>query len=247
VTKPQLGDFVKCDLTFQHDAVDVVEEGFIAGIASTPSTDLYGHKVLKGAFDDSIKRKGFKGPRGVKLLHGHDWNKVVGSIKRMDTVKDALRMEAQLFLDVPHVRDLHTVLKHTGGLSFSVGFMLEEFEFVEEKDIKSPDDAYLVIKSGDLMEVSIVTFPACLDAEMQFVKTVDTVSEFERALVDEHICQSRNQAHKFALWAKQNMHLFDPKPPVLVPPGGSAHPMLDAHVLTPIADLLAKAREVLRN
>ena len=39
-----------------------VKDGFISGVASTPSTDAFGHLVCAGAFDRSIKAKGLGGP-----------------------------------------------------------------------------------------------------------------------------------------------------------------------------------------
>ena len=70
------------------------------------------------AFDESIKRKGLAGPGGVQLLIGHDWNKVGGKIKKLETVDDKLMLEAQLYMDVSYVKDVHTVLKQNGGLEF---------------------------------------------------------------------------------------------------------------------------------
>lgn len=250
------GDRIECDMSFTAHAISDAPDGYIAGIASTPITDLYGHKVLAGAFDESIKKKGLSGPRGVKLLAGHDWHKIAGVIKKLETVKEKLNIEAQLNLNVSYVKDLYEVTKQNGGLNFSVGFMLEEFEFVDDDDEdekgkkkdeeKDEDDAWLLIKKGDLMEVSVVTFPACLEAEMSFVKHVDTTSEFEKALVASGICRGRNEAHKFALFAKRNVHLFEPKTPVLAEQATlSAHPLLDVQMLKAATDLAVKAKALL--
>ena len=87
-----------------------VKDGFISGVASTPSTDAFGHSVCAGAFARSIKAKGLGGPKGVKLLAGHDWAKLIGVITRLE---DALRIEAQLNLDIGYVRDLHSSIVHS--------------------------------------------------------------------------------------------------------------------------------------
>lgn len=237
------GDRITCDLSFNQIELSTtagVPDGYIAGVASTPGTDHHGHKVLARAFDDSIKTKGLSGPRGIQLLAGHDWTKVAGGIKRLETVKDDLMIEAQLYMDVSYVKDLHTVLKQNGGLNFSVGFGLIDFAFndVAEKD----DDPWLIIKKGDLMEVSIVTFPSQPDAIMTFVKELDTISEFERMLMSEGLANSRNQAHKLALWAKQNVHLLQPKAPLPEREAPPQHPLLDVSMFNPVRELLAKAR-----
>ena len=72
-------------------------------------------------------------------------------------------------MDIPHVRDLHSAIKHSGGLSFSVGFTLEDFDLVDDA---KPGEPWLIIKSGDLMEVSVVTFPACASATMDMAKSM---------------------------------------------------------------------------
>lgn len=244
VWKP--GDRIQCDMAFENQVTADAPPGFIAGIASTPTTDLYGHKVMKGAFDESIKAKGLDGPRGIKLLISHDWHKPGGVIKTLETVGKRLKIEAQLNLNVSYVKDFYEVTKQNGGMNFSVGFSLQEYEFVDEDEVENEDDAWLIIKKGDLMEVSAVVFPAQLEAEMTFVKHADTMAEFERAILADGLCQSRNQAHKLALWAKKNVHLLQSKPPVLVDKttDDAAHPLLDAASLKPMADLLAKARNV---
>ena len=101
------------------------------------------------------------------------------------------------------------------------------------------------------MEVSIVTFPSQKDAKMTFVKTgsssvleLETMAEFERALVAAGLCDSRREAHKFALWAKSNVHLLQPKSSLLTEKAEATppHPLLDVSMLKPMADLIAKAR-----
>jgi len=70
------------------------------------------------------------------------------------------------------------------------------------------------------------------------------MAEFERAILADTLdgaIRTRNQAHKFALWAKQNVHLLQPKLPLLVDKAPT-HPLLDVSMLRPMADLIAKAR-----
>ena len=247
----EAGDKIQCDLSFTQinlDASPGVPEGYIAGIASTSSTDRHGHKVMAKAFDESIKRKGLAGPGGVQLLIGHDWNKVGGKIKKLETVDDKLMLEAQLYMDVSYVKDVHSVLKQNGGLNFSVGFTLEEFEFNDV--MEDEDDPWLIVQKGDLMEVSVVTFPSQKDAVMTFVKQapseaeLDTMTDFEKALVADGVCTSRSQAHRFVRWATKNVHLLQPKIPLLGEKAEAAqpHPLLDVSMLKPMADLIAKAR-----
>lgn len=240
------GDHLQLDMTFAAHAVEDAPEGYIEGIASTPATDLYGHKVLAHAFDKSIKQKGLTGPRGIKLLAFHDWSKPAGIIKKLKTVEDELRLAAQLNLNVSYVKDLYEASRQNGGMNFSVGFTLEEFEFVDEKD--SEDGEYLIIKQGDLMEISVVVFPAQLEAEMTFIKHAppSTLAEFEKALVADGLCRSRNEAQRLTQAVKASAHLFHDKQAEVPAAVTTTHPLLDVKMLKACHDLAARANRALR-
>lgn len=161
-------------------AADTKPDGFISGIASSPVTDSFGHKVLPHAFSGSIAKRGLSGPQGVKLLANHS-GMPVGKILSLRTVGADLRIEAELNLDLQSVRDLHSTILHSGGLNFSVGFALGDHEVLDKPD---RDGAWLIIQSGDLMEVSVVCFGACPGAQMDFAKSAssDTYSEIQRRI-----------------------------------------------------------------
>lgn len=188
---------------------DNLPEGYVAGWASTPDLDFYAHVVTAGAFDASIRAKGLTGPKGIKLLIGHDRNRPGGVIKKLETRGDSLWIEAQLNLKIGYVNDIYEAAKMNDGLSFSVGFYLEEFEWVEKKG----GESYLLIKQGELEEVSVVTFPGNENATMQFIKSADgtactTIAEFEKHLVASGLVKSRNEAHALTLAVKKNAVLF---------------------------------------
>lgn len=237
----QKGDIVQCDMAFTANLLGEAPDGYIAGTASTAATDSYGHKVLPGAFNKSIKSKGLSGPKGVKLLAGHDWNRPAGVIKRLETVQSDLKIEAQMNLNISYVRDLYEAAKQNEGLSFSVGFRVEEFDYIDEEE--ALDGEFVQIKSGDLMEVSIVCFPACVDATMSFIKQVEAPSDFEKALMNSELALSRNQAHKLLQLCKTNIHLF--QTPMSVVDTTPKHPMLDAPQLKAAIDLAMRAKAVL--
>src|SRR5262245_46171292 len=249
-TQSMTGDRAELDLAFAAQTVTDKPDAHFAGFASTPSTDLFGHRVLKGAFDKSIKAKGLIGPRGVKLLAHHDWHKPAGIIKRLQTVGDNLEIEAQLNLGVSYVRDLYEAAKFNDGLNYSVGFSVEEFEFVDDEQEKGGVelDYWLVIKQGDLMEVSVVVFPAQLEAEMTIIKNTppNTLAEFEKALIAEGLCRSRSEAKRLTQAVKASAHLFQGKqPPAAELVDATPRPWLDAHVLKAATDLTAKAKAIL--
>jgi HK97 family phage prohead protease len=202
-----VGDRINLDAQFVADAG--VEDGTIKGVASAPGVDAYGHVVAAHSFTASIQRKGLHGPRGVKFLAFHDWQKPAGIIKKLETdARGQLQIEAQLNLNVSYVRDLWAIAKQNGGLSFSVGFILQDFELVDEKSSKQGES--MIITRGDLLEVSIVLAPAQPDSVMTFVnqRPAETLAEFEKGLIADGFVSSRNEAQRVVELAKKHIHLL---------------------------------------
>lgn len=146
-----------------------VPEGYIAGWASTAGRDHYNHEVRGGAFQESIDDRGLSGPRGIKLLLDHEWQKPAGVIKVLEYRRDKLWMEAQMNLSVSYVKERWEMLKMMGGANFSVGFMLQDYDVVS-REVDGDEDHFLQINRGDLFEISVVMFPANEEAQMTFVK-----------------------------------------------------------------------------
>ncbi|MGL5735529.1 MAG: HK97 family phage prohead protease, partial [Beijerinckiaceae bacterium] len=195
---------------------DDLPVGYVAGWASTSDLDHYRHIVEQGAFAESIAEKGLDGPRGIKLLAQHRADKPAGKIVKLEYRPDGLWIEAQLNLNISYVKDLYEAAKMQGGLSFSVGFFLEDYEVVYKDD----EYDHLLIHKGELIEVSVVTFPGNDAAAMTFIKSVDGIefkklSDFEHALVAAGIAKSRNDAARLTKMVKANVHLFQKAPPRL--------------------------------
>jgi HK97 family phage prohead protease len=191
---------------------DSLPEGYIAGWASTADLDSYRHIVAAGAFTESIARKGLTGPKGIKLLLNHNWRQVAGVIRVLEYRGDRLWIEAQLDLSISYAKDAYQACKIVGGLNFSVGFFVDEYE-VKQDEHKHD---YYVITKGDLFEVSVVPFPGNAEATMEFVKdrggaAPTTVAEFEKALVAKGLVTSRSEAHRITLAVKEALHLFTPE------------------------------------
>lgn len=239
---------------------EAVPEGYVAGWASTPDLDLYQHVVATGAFDDSIKTRGLSGPKSIKILLGHDWDKLLGVIKVLETRNGRLWIEAQLNLAISYARDLYEAIKMAGGLNFSVGFMLQDYSFKETEDKRE----YLLIERGDLFEVSIVPFPGNEECTMDYVKSMQkearanpttptTMAEFEKSLVVCGLAKGRNDAKRITQAVKCALHLFRaeeaPTPPVVVsaPPPETIipAPVLDAACLDELTSCVAKMKAIL--
>lgn len=227
-------------------------DGYIAGWASTPDLDWYHHIVAPGAFQKSIAERGLTGPRSVKMLIGHDSNKVAGRITVLEYRGTGLWIEAELNLKVSYVQDAYEVMKMTGGWNFSVGFNLKEYKF----DETDTGVEYLHILEGDLFEVSAVPFPANEACTMEFIKSrllseeptrFDKASDFEKHLVEELGIQSRTDAHRITLAVKANLHLFGKaKEPEPAPePTPEPEPLVPAVDIAPFELALANMRKAL--
>lgn len=227
---------------------DNLPDGYVAGWASTKDLDFYRHRVMPGAFQAAINKRGLTGPKGIKFLVGHDWNKVAGVIKKLEYRNGDLWMEAQFNLAISYARDMYEAAKMNEGLSFSVGFMLEKYAVEKDAD----EQEWLRIDQGDLYEVSAVPFPGNEQAEMTFVKgqvpKFESLSEMEKWLVSTGIAKSRNDANRFAQAAKANAALFqkgaaaspaDPLPP------DNAPPLLAVEKVQNLAALVAQMKVVL--
>ncbi len=225
---------------------DDLPDGYIAGWASTKDLDSYRHRIAPGAFQEAMDERGLVGPRGIKLLIGHNWDKVAGVIKRLEYRNGDLWIEAQLNLNISYARDSYEAAKMAEGLSFSVGFMLEKYAI--EKD--SDDREWLRIDKGDLYEVSVVPFPGNEAAGMVYVKgreaPVKTIAEFEKLMISVGLAKSRNDAKRLTLEVKalfaasaKGAGSQDDPPPVIVPP------VLAAEKVRDLADLVAQMKATL--
>lgn len=191
---------------------DSLPDGFVAGWASTSSVDLVRDKIMPGAFAKSIEDRGLTGAKGIRLLKDHNPGEVIGVITALEQKGERLWIEANINPNISYAKDLYEVLKMTGGLNFSVGY---RYKRSDERPVIDDEtglvDHYQITKA-DLVEVSVVTFPANEEATMEFVKSgeapAETLAEFERNLMRAGIAKSRNDARKITLEVKKCPHLF---------------------------------------
>jgi HK97 family phage prohead protease len=192
---------------------DNLQEGYIAGWASTPDRDRGDHIVMTGAFDESIRERGLQGPKGVKLLINHAWDKGAGAITVLETRNGRLWMEAQLNLDITYVKDAYLAAKSAGGYSFSVGFRRTDWAWIFDED---GDYEYLEIRKADLWEVSMVPFPMNEECTIEFMKSADaleSLADFERYLISQGFAKSRNKAREITQVVKSALHVFQKEEP----------------------------------
>ncbi len=158
---------------------DGTEIGRFSGLASTfGNIDKVGDIIAPGAFAGSIRV-----PKKIKMLWMHDPSEgPIGLWEKIEETDKGLEVEGKLLLDVPRATQAHVLMKARALDSLSIGFRLPKngAEFDNETGNR-------LLKKIELMEISVVTFPANPKARIGSVKGLEdiaTVREFEAFLRD---------------------------------------------------------------
>jgi uncharacterized protein len=163
-------DYLTCHFEIKSGTTD----GIIVGYGSNfGNVDSYGDVVAKGAFRKSIAdaMTGEKSWPAMLLQHGDstaDGKMPVGIWIRMEEDDRGLRLEGKL-ANTKRGRDTYALLKMKprpalDGLS--IGYRCTDYELH-----KAGNPARRTIKAVDLVEVSLVTFPANTRARITGVKS----------------------------------------------------------------------------
>lgn len=157
--------------------------------AAFNNVDSYGDVIMPGSFKQYLEEaQAGKQPWPAMLSQHGGWGisaddlTPVGVWTEMSENTLGLRVKGQL-ADTPRGRDLYTLMRMEprpaiNGLS--IGFIVKEFE-----PRSKPEDPRRRIKRIDLMEISLVTFPANRRARVSGVKSIGTIREFEAFLREE--------------------------------------------------------------
>ncbi len=134
----------------------------VSGMATTPGVDHVYDVIANGAFAASIAKRGLQGPQAVKFLWGHDSDKPIGAITKLEQRNVGLWMEADINESISWAKDYAIAAEAAGGFSFSVGFRIHDADLIEHPS----GYVGLYIMEGDLTEVSAVVFPCNDEAAM---------------------------------------------------------------------------------
>jgi HK97 family phage prohead protease len=139
------------------------EKRIITGIATSPSPDRVG---------DVVEPLGVKFTNPMPLLHQHDAQRPVGTVKFNKPTKTGITFEATLpRIDEPgplkdRVDTAWGEVKAGLVRAVSIGFRPLEYTIMD-------DGGYRFIES-EVLELSLVTIPAQADAKISTVKSIDT-------------------------------------------------------------------------
>lgn len=171
------------DFSFLIKAADVAEDGTFVGYGSVfgGDPDSYGEVVAAGAFTESLAELAAKG-RIVPILWQHNSAEPIGIYTSITQDEHGLRVEGKLLIDdVARAKEAYALLKAGAVTGLSIGYWVGQASYDEKTGVRT------LIKL-DLVEVSLVTFPAKDDARVEAVKfkldrgQLPTIKEFEKAL-----------------------------------------------------------------
>ena len=160
----------------------------ISGYASVFNVvDSHGDVILKDAFEKAVKlfKKGIKKP---KFLWQHDVTSPIGIIDELFEDDYGLFVRGHLLLDIPKAREACSLIKNEAINGFSIGYNVRDGY---EKDGKK----YLT--DINLLEISIVTFPACEQAVISDAQKSDIVRDLKS--ISEKVKQFLMKGEKYGI------------------------------------------------
>ena len=167
-------------VSFKADKVN--DDGSFKGYASVfGNVDSYGEIVAPGAFADSIKRIKASGDP-LPVLWQHRSGEPIGGSDVLEEDQLGLKTEGWLLKDViPRAAEAHALMKRRVVRGLSIGYYVEADSWNEKERLRT-------LLKLDLVEYSIVTFPANVLAMVDEVKAaarIKSIREFEDFLRDE--------------------------------------------------------------
>lgn len=170
------------DFDLEVKAEDVNDDGTFAGYGSVFGVvDTYQEVVAKGAFKQSLAEIKAK-KRAVPVLWQHRSAEPIGIYDLLREDDTGLRVEGRLLIDaVGQAKEAHALLRAGAVSGLSIGYWVRKSSYDEKTGVRT-------LTQLDLVEVSLVTFPANDDARVDAVKfklahgELPTLPEFERLL-----------------------------------------------------------------
>lgn len=177
-----------------------LEEGSIEGYASVfGGVDSYGDTIEKTAFDSVIK----SGQKPLMFYQHNRWSIPIGVWEEMSVDEKGLKVKGRLNLELEEAREVYSALKFGSLNGMSIGFRMKD------KDYEYDDEDICHIKNiTELLEISIVNFPADKEARIDAVKSEDRdlndIRDCEHYLRDLGISKKMAQSIISVIKAKKN-------------------------------------------
>ena len=178
------------EIKFADPGADgLATRGFTGYGAFFGNLDAYGDVIQKGAFKDTLKDWNKTKKLPPMLVQHGGWMMTdmdalpIGMWDAMSEDETGLYVKGRLInLDTERGKTIHGAMKEGALDGMSIGYRAKEFSLGTK-----PDEPRRTLKKIDLMEVSVVTFPANGKARVSSVKNagmVKTIRDFEELLRD---------------------------------------------------------------
>lgn len=139
------------------------DRGVFSGYASVFNiVDKHNDVVNKNAFRSSISRKH---PREIRLLWQHRIDEPIGTIDSIGEDSVGLHIQGRIFLDIEKGKEAYKLAKSGIASGLSIGYNVAE-------STRSIKNGVRTIVKADLVEISIVTFPANAFANINSIKNM---------------------------------------------------------------------------
>jgi uncharacterized protein len=170
------------DFSLSVKAEGVADDGTFEGYGSVYGVvDSYQEVVAPGAFAESLAELEAK-QRRVPVLWQHRSDQPIGVYSEITEDETGLFVKGQLLIEaVGQAAEAHALLKAGAVTGLSIGYWVRESAMDEKTGIRT-------LTKLDLVEVSLVTFPANDDARVEAVKfklahgQLPNIREFEKLL-----------------------------------------------------------------
>ena len=163
------------------------DTGRFSGYASVfGGVDRYGDTIVRGAYASTLKNNG-----KPKMFFNHDsWSMPIGKWISAKEDDHGLFVEGELTIGNSKSDDVLAAMKHGTLDGLSIGY------FLKKGDYDETDSGRIIKKISNLVEVSVVTFPADSAARidqasikgddllLDQVSEIESIRDFERFLRD---------------------------------------------------------------
>ncbi len=163
-------------IPLQVKSLDESTGTFLGYGAVFGNTDSYGDVIVKGAFLNFLA---VNQPSSVKMLWQHDSRVPIGVYDEIKEDNSGLLVKGRLLVDdIAKAREAYALLKAGAISGLSIGYT------INQGGSKMHADGKHYLTDLKLWEISIVTHPANELANVEAVKSIETVREFEIFLRD---------------------------------------------------------------
>lgn len=149
-------------------------EGYASAFGGSP--DSYGDVIEKGAFSRTVSDHS-RGGTMPAMLWAHDHSRPIGRWTDMHEDEFGLHMVGELNLDTTGGKDAHGHLKNGDVNGLSIGYLVPPGGARKQGSSR-------ILTDIDLVEVSVVTFPANGRSRVNGVKTLQNKSDLVDLLRD---------------------------------------------------------------